>query len=135
MIEYKELLFDELAIKNLYLDNEWYTYTNDIEQLYKGIKNSTDKIGAYDNNSLVGLIRTVSDQQTICYIQDILILKSYQRKGIGKVLMKMIFDKYPHVRQIVLMTDNNLSTIEFYKNIGMVPYEEVKGIGFILKKN
>jgi ribosomal protein S18 acetylase RimI-like enzyme len=133
-IEYKNLLFDKVQIKNLYLDNEWYAYTNDEERLYRGILNSTDCIGAYDDELLVGLIRTVSDGETICYIQDILILKEYQRKGIGKELMKLIFDQYTHVRQVVLMTDNNEKTRSFYENIGMVSYDKVDGVGFILKR-
>lgn len=133
-IEYKNLIFDKQQIKSLYLDNEWYAYTNDEERLYRGILNSTDCIGAYDGDLLVGLIRTVSDGETICYVQDILILKKYHRQGIGKKLMKLIFDKYTHVRQLVLMTDNTEKTRLFYENIGMVSYDKVDGVGFILKR-
>ncbi|XFA99631.1 GNAT family N-acetyltransferase [Candidatus Izemoplasma sp. B36] len=133
-IEYKQLIFDKDQIRNLYLNNEWSAYTKNEEKLFNGIKNSTDVFAAYDNQLLVGLIRTISDQETICYIQDILILKEYQRKGIGKKLINIIFDKYKHVRQIVLMTDNNNNTNEFYKRVGLIPFESIDCIGYTLKK-
>jgi GNAT superfamily N-acetyltransferase len=134
-IIYKDLVFDKEAIKQLYLDNEWYAYTHDIERLYSGVLNSTDAIAAYHDDLLVGLIRTVSDQETICYIQDILILKKYHRFRIGTTLMNMIFDKYKHVRQVVLMTGETEKQRKFYESLGMVSYDQVECVGFIKKKD
>jgi len=133
-ITYKDLILDRTQIKELYLDAGWFAYTNDCEKLYKGILNSTDCIGAYDKDLLVGLIRTISDGETICHIQDILVLKKYQRRGIGKQLMSLIFDKYPHIRQILLMTEDTSETRLFYESMGMESYDKVKGLGFKLKK-
>lgn len=136
MIEYKDLIIDEAQIKKLYLDNKWYAYTNDFDNLIEGIKNSTDVIGAYDNEMLVGLIRTISDKTTICHIQDILILDSHKRKGIGAKLLNMIFDQYKHVRQVVLMTDlNDERSNNFYKKMGMVEYKDKDCIGYSLKRS
>lgn len=130
MIEYKKLIFDEEQILNLYLDNEWYAYTQDPNTLYRGIKNSTDKIGAYDGDKLVGLIRSVSDKETICYIQDILVLQDYHRKGIGTNLMKLILDKYQGVRQINLATDQTEKQRAFYESLGFIDYNDKKILGF-----
>ncbi len=135
MIKYKELIMDEEQIKNLYLDNKWYAYTNDFDGLIKGINNSMDKIGAYDGDQLVGLIRTIGDSTTICYILDILILDSHKHKGIGTELMNLIFKKYEKVRQVVLITDKgDQRSNQFYKKIGMVDFDSVDCIGYTLKK-
>jgi ribosomal protein S18 acetylase RimI-like enzyme len=134
MIVYKELIYDEEAILNLYLDNEWTAYTNKKELLFAGIKNSLDLIGAYDNDILVGLIRTVGDLQTIIYIQDILVLKSYHRKKIGTKLMQIIIDKYPHVRQICLMTGQSNEQKLFYESLGFISYNDGEVVGFMIKK-
>ena len=134
MINYKPLIYDEAAILQLYLNNEWYAYTNRKELLFNGIRNSLDVIGAYDNDLLVGLIRTVGDLNTIIYIQDILVLKEYQRQGIGKYLIKSIVDKYNAVRQICLMTDNSEKTRKFYESLGLISYDKVQTIGYIVKK-
>ena len=133
-LKYSELLFDEQAIINLYLDNEWFSYTNQKELLFEGIKNSLDVIAVYDNDVLVGLIRTVGDSNTIVYIQDILVLKRYQRQGIGRKLMTMIIEKYPHVRQICLMTDESERSKKFYESLGLVNYAEQNTVGYIVKK-
>lgn len=114
----KELKFDPEQIKNLYLDNKWYAYTNDLDSLYNGILNSTECLGAYVGNELIGLIRVVSDKYTICFIQDILVLEAYHRKGIGTLLMNPILEKYGHCRQMVLQTDPSEKTHNFYQKLG-----------------
>ncbi|XMB72046.1 GNAT family N-acetyltransferase [Mycoplasmatota bacterium WC30] len=134
MIEYMKLIYNEDAIIDLYLINEWYAYTNSKEVLLKGIKNSLDVYGAYDKDKLVGLIRTVGDRETIIYIQDILINQDYQRKGIGTKLINIIIDKYQHVRQIVLVTDQTQKQIEFYKSVGFIAIHENGGVAFKFKK-
>lgn len=133
-IKLQPLIFDEIQIKTLYLDNEWYAYTNDIETLYQGIKQSTETIGAYIDNTLIGLIRVISDKTTICYIQDILLLKEYQRQGIGSLLMNYILKEYHQCRQIVLMTDDSEESKPFYKKLGFVEYKDIDCVGFYYKK-
>jgi ribosomal protein S18 acetylase RimI-like enzyme len=131
MIEYKPLIIDKDSIYSLYIDNKWYAYTNDFQILLKGIKHSTDCIGAYDGDTLIGLIRTVSDQATVCLIQDILILDSYKRKGVGKKLMQIVLKKYENIRQVQLVTDKNDERANaFYKEIGLKSNPEKGLIGY-----
>jgi ribosomal protein S18 acetylase RimI-like enzyme len=134
MIKYKPLIYNKDAIIELYLDNEWYAYTNKKRLLFNGIKNSLDVIGAYDEELLVGLIRTVGDANTIIYIQDILVLKKYQRQGIGTNLLTQIIDKYDQVRQIILTTDNTEKTKKFYESLGLISYQKIDAVGFMVKK-
>jgi GNAT superfamily N-acetyltransferase len=103
----------------LYSDAGWTSYTKDMPKLMRGIDNSLDVLSAWDGDQLIGLIRTIGDGETIIYIQDVLILKDYKRKGIGRHLMKQILDKYQHVRQIVLLTDSELDQKCFYESMGM----------------
>lgn len=110
-------------IEKLYTDVAWSNYTQDIDTLYRGIQNSLDVISAWHQDILVGLIRTIGDEATIIYIQDILILNAYQRRGIGRYLMQLILDKYLSVRQIVLLTDNTPKTNAFYVSLGMKSYQ------------
>ncbi len=133
-IAFKELLYNEDAIMDLYLNNEWYAYTNQKELLFKGIKNSLDVYGAYDRDKLVGLIRTIGDKETIIYIQDILVNKEYQRRGIGSKLVNIVIEKYKHVRQIILMTDQTKQQISFYQSLGFIAVHENGGTAFKLKK-
>ena len=113
-------------IIHLYEDVEWSAYTNNPENLKLAIDNSLKVWTVWDNDKLVGLARVVGDGYTIIYIQDILILWSYQGQGIGSKLIRLILEKYKLVRQVVLMTDETEKTIKFYKNNGLVNASDYK---------
>lgn len=127
----EDLIPDIEDLANLYNDAGWCSYTNDLDVLKNALNNSLKVITAWDDNELVGLIRAVGDSYTILYIQDILVLKKYHRKGIGSLLMSNLVEKYKSVRQKVLMTDNHPDTVAFYTKIGFVPTETYQGIAFV----
>lgn len=122
--------FNKNDLIKLYKDVGWSAYTNDIDILIKSIKNSLKVISVWDKDVLVGLIRVVGDGYSIIYIQDILILKSYQRLGIGKKLMNIMLDEYKDVRQKVLSTDALEKNIAFYESIGFKKAQECGCISF-----
>ena len=117
---------------NLYKEDNWVEYVKNKTQLFKGLGNSLDSFGAYENNQLVGLVRTIGDGATIVYIQDVLTLSTHRRQGIGSKLIRIILDKYKDVRQIVLMTDNDESKRLFYENLGFQDLEKYKTLGFLI---
>lgn len=105
-------------ILRLYESVGWTAYTDDREALQKGFENSMLILAAYENGRLLGLIRVVGDGHTIVLIQDILVFPEYQRRGIGSALLQAVLDRYSHVRQIQLATDNTEKTVAFYKSMG-----------------
>ncbi len=129
--EDKEIDFEQILF--LYNDVGWTAYTQDPATLKKAISNSLQVISAWENNTLLGLIRVVGDGETIIYIQDILVLKKYQRKGIGRKLMNRILDAYTHVRQKILLTDDTLQTRQFYTSLGFSSCDDGRLIAFIRK--
>ena len=133
-IEYRDLIYDEDKILNLYENNGWINYTKDKESLFKGINRSLFVYSAYDAGTLVGLIRAVGDGNTIIYIQDILVLKEYQRLGIGTKLINKVLNKYNNVRQICLTTDLTEYQKKFYEKAGFKEYINKKITGFIYNK-
>lgn len=130
MITYQALIWEEDQILNLYLDNKWYNYTNNKELLFQGIKQSQDVLAAYDKDLLVGLIRTVGDGTTLCYILDILVLEKYHRKGIGTELIHRMINKYEDCLHIMLTTDTTEKTIGFYRSLGFKSYSDMGVMGF-----
>lgn len=128
----KEDVIPEIdQLMDLYNDVEWFAYTNDKVRLKNAINNSLKVLTAWDDKNLVGLIRVVGDDYTIIYIQDILVLESYQGKGIGSHLLKLILEEYKSIRQIVLMTDNTEKTVSFYQKNGMVETADYNGVAFV----
>lgn len=106
------------SVKALYDDVKWIAYTNDMPRLMEAIKSSLSVITAWDSGKLVGLIRVVGDGKTIIYIQDILVLREYQSKGIGSKLLELLLSKYKDVRQKVLLTNDAADVRAFYEKHG-----------------
>ena len=71
------------------------------------------------SGSLVGLVRTVSDGETIVYVQDILVTPDDQREGIGGALLDAVLEHYADVRQLVLLTDDEPGQRAFYESRGL----------------
>lgn len=108
----------EEAVKALYEDAGWSVYTQDMPGLMEALANSMAVFTAWDGPQLVGLIRIVGDGKTIFYIQDILVLVSHKRTGIGTSLLRTAVAAYQNVRQKVLLTDDTPETRGFYEANG-----------------
>jgi len=119
------------ALLNLYNDAGWFVYTRNPEQLTQAIRQSLSVYTAWENEQLVGLIRVVGDGLTIIYVQDILVLKSHKRQGIGKKLMEKVLEEYKSVRQKVLLTDDTPETRGFYKSLGFRSCDDGQLVAFI----
>lgn len=127
--------YNQSEILNLYSSVGWTNYTDNPEMLKRAYEGSLYVIGAYHGEKLVGIIRAVGDGASIVFIQDILVLPEYQRQGIGTALLKAILEKYSHVYQTELMTDNTEKTIGFYKSLGFKPAGEYGCLAFMKIKN
>ena len=135
-IEYKELeTFKYEEIYPLYNDAGWTNYLDDMDLLLEALKNSLYIYAVYSNNKMIGLIRVVGDGLTIIYIQDLLILNKYQRKGIGSYLLNHILDKYKNVRQIVLMSDEDNILRKFYNYNSFKEVNKLKAISYLYDRN
>ena len=124
-------LYKEAEILPLYESVGWVFYCKHPEVLEKAFANSLCVLAAYEDDRLVGLIRCVGDGYTILFIQDLLIYPAYQRRGIGTALMNALLEKYPHVYQIELATDNTEKTIAFYKSFGFHNLTDLGCCGFL----
>ena len=111
--QHKNIRIEQL--ETLYNDVQWYAYTNDLDVLQQAVSQSLDVISAWNGEELVGLIRVIGDGLTILYIQDILVLNAYQNQGIATQLMQQILEKYSHVRQKVLLTEEAPDVRHFYE--------------------
>ncbi|MFT8771892.1 MAG: GNAT family N-acetyltransferase [Lacticaseibacillus paracasei] len=114
----------------LYKSVGWSMYTRDPARLERALTHSLTVLSAYEGKQLVGLIRAVGDGETILFIQDLLVLPEYQRRGIGKQLIEALLARFPEVRQRVLLTDDDPKTRSFYKAAGFVESQQVGVIAF-----
>ncbi|MDJ0319905.1 GNAT family N-acetyltransferase [Pseudarthrobacter sp. PS3-L1] len=114
-------------VLELYRAVEWLAYTKDPDNLGRALEGSSTLVAANESQTLVGLARVISDGASICYLQDILVRPSHQGRGIGRALAERALKQYPHVRQKVLITDNEPKQKAFYESLGYSQTEEFQG--------
>ncbi len=98
--------------------------------LESALSNSLSVISAWDNNLLVGLLRVVGDGLPIIYVQDLLVLKEYQNKGIGTQLITRVLSDYKQVRQKVLLTNEEPKVRYFYESHGFISCDQGSLVAF-----
>ena len=104
----------------LYDSVGWSAYTDQPDVLARAHANSDFLVYAYDDDhQLIGLARAISDDATICYLQDILVHPQAQRTGAGKELFSAVRKRFEHLRQFVLITDDEPGQRAFYESMGL----------------
>lgn len=109
---------------SLYASVGWTNYTEHPAVLEQALRNSSFVVCARsdtdksDTGELLGLVRAVSDDVSICYVQDILVQPGAHRQGVGRALMEAVLTRYAHVMQQVLITDDGEAQQAFYRSLG-----------------
>ena len=122
---------DFLAVLDLYASVGWSNYTNRPQQLEQAFHQSLFVMAAYDDEELVGLIRSVGDGLTIIFIQDLLVYPHYQRQGIGQSLVQQTLERFKEVYQIQLATEQSVKNLAFYRELGFRRQEDFDCTGMI----
>jgi ribosomal protein S18 acetylase RimI-like enzyme len=117
-----EVDFD--SVFELYESVGWLAYTINPEKLKAALIGSSLVLTYKINEKVIGLARCLTDGESICYLQDILVHPSHQRSGIGSSLVSQILSEFKDVRQVVLMTDAEEKQSKFYEKLG---FKEIKG--------
>lgn len=123
--------YKEEEILPLYEAVGWSNYTRRPDMLRRAFENSLFIAAAYQENRLVGLVRVVGDGASIVYIQDLLVLPTYQRQGVGSALLQMVLEKYKQVYQKILLTDSTEKTLAFYQKLGLTKVQDMGCTGFM----
>lgn len=115
-IEHDQLTVGEVV--NLYRSVGWDNYTSDPGGLVQAIERSTFRVTARDDRELVGLARCLSDDFSIFYLQDLLVRPERQQQGVGRALLDTCLRRFDHVRQRVLLTDDDEHQHRLYRSAG-----------------
>ena len=105
-------------VLHLYQAVGWTNYTNQPQMLEQALPHSLVVYLAFDGEKIVGLIRLVGDGFSSVFVQDLIVLPSYQRQGIGSLLMKEALKDYKDAYQVQLVTEETERTLGFYRSMG-----------------
>jgi GNAT superfamily N-acetyltransferase len=115
-IEYREKseLPRDLVI-DLYSQCGW-SAAEKPDELLLALTNSQTVISAWHQDLLVGLGNAISDGALVVYYSHLLVLPSYQNKGIGREIMRHLQSRYANFHQQILLAVDN--AIPFYEKLG-----------------
>ena len=82
------------ALIQLYKDAGWWksSYEKDSDFLNCIVQNSAVFVGAFYDKKLMGMGRALSDLASDAYIQDVVVLKEFRGKGVGKKIIQMLME-------------------------------------------
>ena len=104
-------------VLHLYQVVGWTNYTNQPQMLEQALSHSLATYLARDGEKIVGLVRLVGDGFSSVFVQDLIVLPSYQRQGIGSDLMNEALADYKDAYQVQLATDESEKTLGFYRSL------------------
>src|SRR5580704_17853924 len=120
MIEYRDTS-DQLDLRQLarlFESVDWHNRARDPERLAQKIRGSMYAVSALDRDTLVGLAQAISDGAFNAYVSSVAVLPAYQRRGIGRELIRRLLDGRLHIT-FVLHADPPIHP--FYLHCGFRP--------------
>lgn len=105
-------------VLHLYQAVGWTNYTHQSEMLEQALSHSLVIYVALDGDAVVGLIRLIGDGFSSIFVQDLIVLPSYQRQGIGSSLMKEALEDYKDAYQVQLVIEQTEKNVGFYRSLG-----------------
>ncbi|WP_316569509.1 GNAT family N-acetyltransferase [Neobacillus sp. YIM B06451] len=111
ILTYSEKPIKAEDVMRLYQDAGWWPEREEgnIELMLA----NGQSVGAWDGEVLIGFARAVTDGKFRAYIEDVVIITSYQKDGIGAKLVSMLLDGLTHIDVISLFCEQHL--IPFYE--------------------
>ena len=115
---------------DLYTAVGWLIYAADPDALARAVDRSTYVVTARDDEGeLVGLARCLSDDVSIMYLQDVLVHPDHRRRALGSILVGACLRRFDHVRQKVLLTDDEPGQHAFYRSLGYTDLTDLRPLG------
>ena len=105
-------------VLHLYQAVGWTNYTHQPQMLEQALSHSLVIYVALDGDAVVGLIRLIGDGFSSIFVQDLIVLPSYQRQGIGSSLMKEALEDYKDAYQVQLVIEQTEKNVGFYRSLG-----------------
>ena len=117
--------WDKQDIILLYKGSGWWKDHYDPEEIKKIIKHSyAFAVAINESGHAIGMGRIISDGVSDGYIQDLTVLPSYRKKGIGSLLLQTLIKKCKddNIAWVALLAEPGTS--DFYKPFGFKPLKE-----------
>ena len=85
------------------------------------IKFSSIIIGAFENDKLVGIARSLDDT-VYAFIEDVLVAPEYRKRGVGTKIVKMLCEELTNKKIKIISCDTTKKLVPFYKSAAKFKY-------------
>lgn len=110
----------QAELVSLYASVGWKDDLRDPQALERAVCQSSFVVCARaDTAELLGLVRALSDDVTVCFVQDLLVRPEAHRQGLGRALLGTVMERYAHVKDFVLLTGSDPVQQAFYSAVGL----------------
>ena len=113
--------FTTESLQRLFQSVRWES-GNYPDKLARAMANSTAVVSAWDGDRLVGLVRALSDGETVAFLHYLLVDPAYQGQHIGDELMRRILAPMADLLYVKIMPSDP-ATIPFYARYGFRQYD------------
>jgi predicted N-acetyltransferase YhbS len=100
----------------------------DLSRLQKMLDQADMIITAWDGGKLVGIARAITDFSYCCYLSDLAVNKEYQKKGIGRELVRRVHEMLGEEISLILLASP--VAMNYYPKIGFTKIEN----GYIIPR-
>ncbi|GGD58586.1 GNAT family N-acetyltransferase [Paenibacillus nasutitermitis] len=94
---------------------------NDLDRIQRMIDHADVHISAWDGEKLIGLARAITDFSYCCYLSDLAVCKTYQKRGIGTELVKVLREHLGDEVSLLLLSAP--TAMDYYPRIGFEKIE------------
>ena len=95
---------------------------DDRDRIEKMLQHGNIIITAWQNDLLIGVSRALSDFSFCCYLSDLAVDEAFQKKGIGKELIRLTHEAAGENAMLILLAAPK--AVEYYPKIGMEQFKD-----------
>jgi len=85
------------------------------------ISNSNLTVSAWDGENLIGIARCMTDFHYACYLSDLAVSESHQKKGVGRELQRLTQSQLGSKCKLILIAAPSANS--YYEHIGFINNE------------
>jgi predicted N-acetyltransferase YhbS len=102
--------------------------TSDLARMARMLEHGNLLVTAWDDEQLVGVARALTDFSYCCYLSDLAVDREYQKRGIGRELIRRVSDAIGEQSMLLLLAAPE--AMDYYPRIGF----EAVANGWIIKR-
>ncbi len=113
-------------LQALYRDAGWFNQADMMDEVIRGMRGGGRIVTAWDDTTLIGVAHAIGDGHTMLVVQNVCVLGSFRRRGVGRGLMRRLLAPYAGVRQVLLVANDSPEARSFFTACG---FDDVKKYG------